>query len=83
MCFPFDCVSGQGIGGLLEKRWFCGEVVSFCEGFDVRIYRRAVAVACAEVLGSLRVSNQLIAGSIVAEGDFVQVQLCQLLLKAP
>ena len=57
---------------MLEKRWFCGEVASFREVFDVRVYRRAVAVALAEVLKSLRVSNRLIAGSIVAEGGFVR-----------
>jgi len=56
----------------LGKRWFCGEVASFREVFDVRIYRRAVVVAFAEGLESLRVSNRLIAGSIVAEGVFVR-----------
>jgi len=55
----------------LVHRELRGEVAGFCEGFDVRIYRRAVGVAFAEVLGSLRISNWLIAGSIVAGGGFV------------
>ena len=60
---------------MLEKRWFCGEFARFREVFDVRIYRRVVAVAFAEVLESLRVSNRLIVGSIVAEGVFVRQTL--------
>jgi len=67
---------------LLEKQWFCGEVASFCEGFDVRIYRRAVVVAFVEVLGSVRVSNRLIAGSIVAGGGFVRRTLvCRVFMR--
>ena len=56
--------------------------VRFCEGFDIRIYQRAVVVVFAKAssyrpsvyktLGSLRTSNRLFVGSIVAEGDFVR-----------
>jgi len=54
-------------GVLVEKHLVRAEIASFCGGFGIRIYRRAVVVAFLEVLWSLRGFDRLIVGSIVSQ----------------